>query len=381
VGASFANDEKKQYAVAQNTRPSQRSLFGIPWITPTTTPPPSSTPWLPQCTTVNVGSGYILLSQPSPASTPVSSSSSDVINAGMTGAEWVHSTGFDASRLIPTPLPIAIEGGGGNVTDASVCSSNVAYSAGPTASPTTCSLVSCFASGDCSLCSGTFVADPAGSGRLLFMTATHCVARSASDTLLLSKSFVSCNRDAGLDPPQGDGIFEPTAVAMSRVDFNVGSGLTDGSLIHLRALSNTNLAFAKPVAVGAVTSAGLAQSVPIYSAGFPQVDPRFAGCTESNLGNVNAIHYSRRTTVRTLTNNGIQIPNLSACNGNSGGTMMDEQACVLFGVLSASATSCLPIIGTSFNLYSRIVASAAENGVPFLSLAAGLVAGQVAFVN
>ena len=36
---------------------------------------------------------------------------------------------------------------------------------------------------------------------------------------------------------------------------------------------------------------------------------------------------------------------------------------------------------TSSNIYSRIVASAKEVGVPFLDLAAGLVAGQVVFVN
>jgi len=111
-----------------------------------------------------------------------------------------------------------------------------------------------------------------------------------------------------------------------------------------------------------------------------QDDNRLANCNLANLGDVNAIHYSRITAVRTLTNTGIQVSGLSGCGGNSGGTVMDENACVLFGVLSASAISCTGA-GTSSNFYSRIVASAAEVGVPFLSLTAGLVSGQVVFVN
>jgi len=206
----------------------------------------------------------MLLAQ-APASAPASSSPSDVVNNEITGAEWVERTGFDASKVTPMPLPIV----GGNIAGASVCPSNVAYSVGPTASRTTCYLLSCFVSG-CYTCSGTFVADPSGAGRLLFMTATHCVASSATDTIVIANSFVTCNRDAGVSP-SGDGIFQPTAVSISRIDFNVGYGLTDGSLIQVRALSNTNLAYAKPVSVGAVTSAGLSASVPNFSAGFPQV--------------------------------------------------------------------------------------------------------------
>ena len=341
--------------------------------------PPNKTPWLPQCSTVNVGTGYTLLAQPAAVSPSASttSSSSDVINTEMTGQEYVTSTGFDASKLAPMPLPVVDSGtvaGGAS----SVCSSNAAYSAGPTASRTTCYLVSCLATG-CFTCSGTFVADPAGQGRLLFITATHCVAKSAATTISLANSFVTCNRNAGVSAQGGDGVFQPTAVAISRIDFNVGFGLTDGSLIQLRALSNTDLAYAKPVAVGAVTPVGLSQSVPNFSAGFPQVYDRLEGCTQADLGNVDAVHYSRVNTVRSLTSSGIQITGLSGCGGNSGGTIMDEQACVLFGVLSASAVSCGR--GTSSNIYSRIVASATEVGVPFFSLAGGLVSGQVVFVN
>ena len=204
------------------------------------------------------------------------------------------------------------------------------------------------------------------------------MASNAATIMSLSNSFVTCNRDGGLYK-QGDGIFEPTALTMSRIDFAVGFGIKDGSLIQLRALSNTNLAYAKPVAVGAITSAGLAQSVPNFSAGFPQVTQNFEGCTLANLINPNAIHYSRVTAVRTLTSSGIQVPGVSGCGGNSGGTVMDEAACVQWGVLSASDTTCSN--GASSNFYSRIVATVAENGVPFPALASGLVAGQTLFVN
>lgn len=210
------------------------------------------------------------------------------------------------------------------------------------------------------------------------MTATHCVASSTTVTIAIANSFVTCNRNAGISA-SGDGIFQLTAVAISRIDFTLGYGIADGSLIQVRALSNTNLAYAQPVAVGAVTSAGLTQSVPNFSAGFPQVTSSFSGCTLANLGNVNAVHYSRKNSVRTLTNSGLGVDGLSGCGGNSGGTAMDEQACVLYGVLSASYVGCSG--GTNTNFYSRLVASTAENGVPFLSLAAGLVANQVVFVN
>ena len=76
---------------------------------------------------------------------------------------------------------------------------------------------------------------------------------------------------------------------------------------------------------------------------------------------------------------GIAVPGVSGCGGNSGGMVMDEGACVQWGVLSASYNSCNN--GVSSNIYSRIVATLGEVGVPFLSLASGLVAGQTLFVN
>lgn len=123
-------------------------------IAPTMTREPllSTTPWLPQCKSVDAGAANTLLAQPARA--PASSAS--VVNTGMTGDEYLANTGFDASKLVPMPLPIA----DGNVTSAAVCASDAAYSVGPTSSRTTCWLVSCF-SGQCptkySICSGTFV--------------------------------------------------------------------------------------------------------------------------------------------------------------------------------------------------------------------------------
>ena len=358
------------------TTPTPVPTTPPPTVPPLTTPPPlATTPWLPQCTIASGGTGYTVLSRPA-----ASSSSPQNVNTGLTGQEFLASTGFDPATLKPMPLPVVNDT---SVTGASLCPNNVNYIAGPTASRTTCYLVSCFGQG-CFTCSGTFVADPTGQERLLFMTATHCVARTETDLMVLTKSFVSCDRDAGIDTAS-NGVFEPVAVAMSKIDFAIRYGLRDGSLIQVLALADTRLGFALPVAVGAVTTTGLTQSVPNFSAGFPQIDDsRFEGCNAVNLGNPLAIHFSRVISTRTLTSSGLQIPRLSACGGNSGGTMIDEQACVLFGVLSASSISC--VAGTSSNYYSRIVASATENGVPvegvpFLALAGGLISGQVVFVN
>lgn len=384
--SAFQTTKKKQYAHAEKYK--QRSLSGLPPGTittpeppatttpPPTTPPPTTppplalTPWLPQCTSVVGGTGYTVLAQPASAASNPSN-----VNTEFTGQEYIAATGFDAATLTPMPLPVVNDG---NAVAASVCPSNAEYLAGPTASRTTCYLVSCFATG-CFTCSGTFVADPtAGQDRLLFLTATHCVARSLDNTIVLSKSFVSCDRDEGISTAS-KGVFQPVAVTMSKIDFGLGYGLKDGSLIQMLALADTNVAYAQPVAVGAVTLSGLSQSVPNFSAGFPQIGTQFEGCTAANLGNQLAIHYSRVISTRALTGSGIQIPRLSACGGNSGGTMLDEQACVLFGVLSASSVSCVD--GKSSNYYSRIVADGDVEGVPFLTLAQNLVSGQVKFVN
>jgi len=358
------------------TTPTPVPTTPPPTVPPVTTPPPlATTPWLPQCTIASGGTGYTVLAQPAAAS-----SSPQNVNTAQTGQEFLASTGFDPATLKPMPLPVVNDT---SVTGASLCPSNVNYIAGPTASRTTCYLVSCFRQG-CFTCSGTFVADPTGQERLLFMTATHCVARAETDLMVLTKSFVSCDRDAGLNTAS-DGVFQPVAVAMSKIDFGIRYGLRDGSLIQVLALADTRLGFALPVAVGAVTTTGLTQSVPNFSAGFPQIDDsRFEGCNAVNLGNSLAIHFSRVISTRTLTSSGLQILRLSGCGGNSGGTMIDEQACVLFGVLSASSISC--VAGTSSNYYSRIVAGANANGVPvegvpFLALAGGLISGQVVFVN
>ena len=353
------------------TTPTPVPTTPPPTVPPVTTPPPlATTPWLPQCTIASGGTGYTVLARPAAAS-----ASPNNVNTGLSSAEFLTSTGFNPSTLKPMPLPVVNDT---SVTSASLCAGNVNYIAGPTASRTTCYLVSCFDSG-CFTCSGTFVADPTGQDRILFMTATHCLARTETDLMVLTKSFVTCDRDAGLNAPS-NGFFQPVAAAMSRINFDVRYGLKDGALIQLLALADTRLSFALPVAVGAVTTTGLTQTVPNFSAGFPQIDDsRFEGCNAANLGNPLAIHFSRVISTRTLTSSGLQIPLLSACGGNSGGTMVDEQACVLFGVLSASSVSC--VAGTSSNYYSRIVSTVGEEGVPFLTLAGGLISGKVIFLN
>jgi hypothetical protein len=162
--------------------------------------------WLPACTTVNVGSGYDLIA--AAAAAPLSAASSSAVPLGdsnnsssttssaevaaaaaarkeailneMTGAEFLASIGLSLS-FSPPPrrLPITnlneTQGGSNNdtVTGAAVCSNDAAYTAGPTASPTVCMFINCYDVNNqrsCFICSGTFVGDPSGAGRLIFLT-------------------------------------------------------------------------------------------------------------------------------------------------------------------------------------------------------------------
>ena len=179
----------------------------------TPSPPPSppllpraTVSWLPACTTVNVGSGYDLIA--AAAAAPLSAASSSAVPLGdsnnsssttssaevaaaaaarkesilneMTGAEFLASIGLSLS-FSPPPrrLPITnlneTQGGSNNdtVTGAAVCSNDAAYTAGPTASPTVCMFINCYDVNNqrsCFICSGTFVGDPSGAGRLIFLT-------------------------------------------------------------------------------------------------------------------------------------------------------------------------------------------------------------------
>ena len=168
--------------------------------------PPATGSWLPACTTVNVGSGYDLVA--AAAAAPLSAASSSAVPLGdsnnsssttssaevaaaaaarkesilneMTGAEFLASIGLSLSfSPLPRRLPITnlneTQGGSNNdtVTGAAVCSNDAAYTAGPTASPTVCMFINCYDVNNqrsCFICSGTFVGDPSGAGRLIFLT-------------------------------------------------------------------------------------------------------------------------------------------------------------------------------------------------------------------
>lgn len=58
--------------------------------------------------------------------------------------------------------------------------------------------------------------------------------------------------------------------------------------------------------------------------------------------------------------------------------MVDESACVVYGVLSSTTVSCNG--NTNYNSWSRLVSSSATTGVNVPALSSALVAGQVNFV-
>jgi len=114
--------------------------------------------------------------------------------------------------------------------------------------------------------------------------------------------------------------------------------------------------------------------VPDFKAGFPAITNRSEGCTQENIGDANALKYLRENAIRNIDSRfELFIGRLSSCPGNSGGTLMDRQACVLYGVFSGSYGQCDEVANAVF--FFRIVGTAAENEVHFLSLAAGLVEG------
>ena len=249
-------------------------------------------------------------------------------------------------------------------------------------------LISCFNGGtSCYTCSGTFIPDPSGQGRLLFLSASHCAALSATNAMHLPSSYVNCNRNGGA-LSTSDGVFRTSAVAISNIDFSKGYGVTDGSVMLLTPLSNTNVAaYAVPVTVGAISSAALGSgtAVPTYSAGFPQVVNSLQGCTSAPLGDTQALHYARSSAyARVLTTNGIGIDGVPGCGGNSGGALMDENACVLYGVLSATLVNCGNAANgqpTNTNFYSRIVVpGSGATGVPLQALVNALTVGSAVFV-
>lgn len=191
----------------------------------------------------------------------------------------------------------------------------------------------------------------------------------------LSNSYVTCNRGSG----GTDGIFRATGAAISLIDFSQGYGITDGAFILVSPMSNTNLAYAARMAIGAIKSNYFSTSVPNYSAGFPQVDSRLEGCTSANLGNTASLHYSRKTAARSLVSTGIQIGGISGCGGNSGGPLVDENACVVYGVLSSTTVACSGAI--NYNSWSRLSTTGGGGGVNVPGLSAALAAGQISFLS
>jgi len=198
----------------------------------------------------------------------------------------------------------------------------------------------------------------------------------------ISRSFVQCN----LTPNAKDGTFKVVAASFSAFDqtfyeeANLFANLTpyDGAVLQLQALADTNLAYAQPFAVAAITDQGLQQSSSMYAPGYPVptlVSAATEGCTASNLNPVDTLRYMRKTATPVLVFPGaLGIEKVDGCQGNSGGPLIDEAACVAYGVFSAVAADCSA--GISISVFSRIVADAATPGVNLPAIIAALKFGQ-----
>lgn len=317
---------------------------------------------LPKCGGVKVSDNYVVLS--AAQSVPTTQR-----RQAISATQFRKSLGVNATNAKPIPLPIV-----GDITNTAVCPSDAPYEIGPDQAPTVCRLISCSPSVGCGTCSGSFVPDPTGNGRLLFLTAAHCVGINRNILADLTGSSVDCNRDGQ------DGLFAVLGMTiMDSYDFAGGFGVDDGALLLLEPLQDTDLSYANPLrAVGAVTEAGLLETVPNYSAGFPQEDGGLDGCTSVNLPESEAIYYSRLSAFRGIFSDGmIEINGLSGCSGNSGGPLVDESACVQMGILSATNTFCS---SANSNFYARITTANSGPGVKFLALAGNLQEGEILFV-
>jgi len=326
-------------------------------------PPPAIPDFLPQCSNIQGGDNYEVL-----ATAPVVTVAPRRLS--LTSVEFLDGLNPNATNAQPMPLPLVEQPG-----ERAVCPLDAPYEVGPQQAPSVCQLTSCILGVGCFTCSGSFVPDPSAESRLLFLTAAHCVGSDSNNLAELSQSFVDCNRGGS------DGLFPLAGMAiMGSFDYGVGFGVDDGALLLVEPLQDTNLGFAPPLrAVGAVTEAGLQESVPNYSAGFPQVSARFQGCTAANLPDTEALYFSRLDSVREVGQlDMVGIEGLSVCGGNSGGPLVDEFACVQMGIVSAGRVNC--VAGLNAIFYSRIVPDGSGNGVDFLSLAQNLQDGEIIFV-
>ena len=93
--------------------------------------------------------------------------------------------------------------------------------------------------------------------------------------------------------------------------------------------------------------------------------------------NVNRLHFVRKTTgVAYDADLGLVLRGVPTCGGNSGGPLMDESACVLYGVLSSGRNDCPGNLNEAH--WSRITNEnvATTDGVAVRALAAAVTPGQ-----
>ena len=173
-------------------------------------------------------------------------------------------------------------------------------------------------------------------------------------------SFVQCDSSTDTDN-KGPGYFVVVGGAIDSKyiynDFNTSA--FDVALLMVKPLDTTDLSFAKPYFAAAITTEGLLKPRPNYSGGFPQEDTRNGaiGCDKATLGENlgRALFFSRKKgKVIDYQGEGIQVGLFSSCGGNSGGPLIDEDACVVYGSLSYT-DECKS--GSNISGYSRIITS------------------------
>jgi len=156
--------------------------------------PPPPPAWLPQCTKVDVGNRFTLISAPA-GSAPISSADLDTelnVDRNTTAARFASGLGIGdpaalaASASAPAAIGVAPSNvtNSSDVTGAAICSGDgyTRYRTGPNQVPTFCKLFTAYGLygslpvetipgvARITSCSGTFIQDPSGQGKLLFLT-------------------------------------------------------------------------------------------------------------------------------------------------------------------------------------------------------------------
>lgn len=301
------------------------------------------------------------------------------------------------TNIIPAPTPILET----ELTAASICSDDSPFVSGPSKARSICQIflaasIESVDEGfkiDYSRCSGTFIGDK--DGLLMFLTAAHCAVDDQRNPFIIQDSlipdtylsFVQCNREVDPVNTTGDGYFQIVGASIVRSFVSVQeTAERDGALLLVQPLEGTDLSYATPYAAAAITDKGLAATRPTYSASIPQIDSRFfaQGCTEENLGTDagRALFYSR-SDKKVLYNPGplpgLVVEGFSACGGSSGGPLMDEEACVVYGALSYP-TPCASLQSSNslfnYNGYGRIVNQDDGEGIYLTGLINSLQPGS-----